>query len=155
MHDQCRTIAFSYRRRTEAIRRFFQPSRSRPGSRVPNQSAIRSARGTVLGVSKIPQRQPVDSAGNLRLGPSIRKLGQPMIKYVFALAVDIMANLEHGFIVTYILQGLQARTHYAGEPGRLTIRAGPASRARPHSEENGERSCRRCIRGNPCGETCS
>src|SRR5712692_4051822 len=56
-------------------------------------------------VAKVPRREPVDSACNLRLRPSIIQLGQPAIEHVFSSAADIMANLDHGcLIVTYKLQ---------------------------------------------------
>src|SRR3989442_20801 len=47
-------------------------------------------------VAKIPRREPVDSACNLRLRSGIRQSGPPVIEHIFPSAVDIMTNLDHG-----------------------------------------------------------
>jgi hypothetical protein len=58
-----------------------------------------------LSVAKIPGGEPVNSAGNLRLPASIRQFRKPIVKDIFSGTIDVMANLDHGFIVTYKLHG--------------------------------------------------
>lgn len=57
-----------------------------------------------LAVAKIPAGEPVDPAGNLRLGAGVGQLRQPVVEDIFSGACDVMANLNHDYIVTYKLQ---------------------------------------------------
>lgn len=54
-----------------------------------------------LAVAKVPCGEPVDSARNLRLGPGISQLRQPVVEDIFPGAADVMTNLDHTSIVTY------------------------------------------------------
>jgi len=48
-----------------------------------------------LAVTKVPGREPVDSARNLRLRASITQSRQPIVEHVFSGAADVVANLDH------------------------------------------------------------
>jgi hypothetical protein len=50
-----------------------------------------------LAIAKISGGQSVDSGCNLRLGPGIRQLRQPIVEDIFSRAVDVVTNFNHVF----------------------------------------------------------
>jgi hypothetical protein len=79
-----------------------------------------------LAVAKVPGGEPVNSGRDPRLCTGIRQFRQPIVKYVFSGAADVMANLDYGFIVTYKSHGGKSMSALA--PGRGASAQGAGKR---------------------------
>ena len=71
--------------------------RSKPGSPVPNQCAVRTNRREALAIGNVTDGNPVQANYDLRLSANILQLRQPLPENIFPFDSDIAPKVNHFF----------------------------------------------------------